>query len=83
MPVIFSFSEVASSGGLTSCGINLTDTYRHASIYTGKILTGAKPADLPVQQVTKLELVIIKTAKALGIEVPGSRPRRRDGRIDD
>jgi putative ABC transport system substrate-binding protein len=71
IPTMFEFREFAAAGGLMSYGPNLSDAYRLVGGYTGQILKGAKPADLPVQQSTKFELVInLKTAKVLGINVP-------------
>ena len=71
MPAIYQYRAFAAAGGLISYGGNITDLYRQVGVYTGRILAGAKPADLPVQQLTKVELIInLKTAKALGITVP-------------
>ena len=71
MPAIYSLRVFAEVGGLVSYGGNLVDLYQQAGIYAGKILGGAKPADLPIHQPVKFELVInLKTAKALGVEVP-------------
>jgi putative ABC transport system substrate-binding protein len=71
VPAIFPNREFAAAGGLTSYGSSNEDTYRLVGIYTGRVLKGEKPADLPVQQVTKVELIInLKTAKVLGLTVP-------------
>jgi putative ABC transport system substrate-binding protein len=71
VPAVFEYPEFAASGGLMSYGTDIVDQFRQAGILTGRILNGEKPADLPVQQTTKVELVInLKTAKALGITVP-------------
>jgi putative ABC transport system substrate-binding protein len=71
MPTIFQTPEFATAGGLMSYGGNLRDAYRQVGVYVGRILKGEKPADLPVQQSTKAELIInLKTAKTLGLTVP-------------
>jgi putative ABC transport system substrate-binding protein len=71
IPAIFFFPEFALAGGLMAYGTRLVDTYRLAATYTGRILKGAKPADLPIQQSTKIELIInLKTAQALGLTFP-------------
>jgi putative ABC transport system substrate-binding protein len=71
VPAIFQYREFAAAGGLLSYGSDSADSYHLAGIFTGRILKGAKPAELPVQQATKVELLInLKTAKALGLTVP-------------
>jgi putative ABC transport system substrate-binding protein len=71
VPAIYHFREFAAAGGLASYGIDVSDSHRQIGVYVGQILKGAKPAELPVLQPTKLELIInIKSARALGLQVP-------------
>jgi putative tryptophan/tyrosine transport system substrate-binding protein len=71
VPAIYAFHEYTAAGGLISYGPNLPEAFRIVGVYAGRILKGEKPADLPVQQVTRIQLVInLKTAKALGLIVP-------------
>ena len=71
MPAIYSQKEYIDEGGLMSYGTDFPDSYRRAAYYVDKILKGAKPADLPVQQAAKVEFIInLKTAKQIGLTIP-------------
>jgi putative tryptophan/tyrosine transport system substrate-binding protein len=79
MPTIYLYRQFVTAGGLMSYGASNTDSHRQLGVYTGRILGGAKPADLPVQQSMKIELFVnLKTARALGLAIPQSVLTRAD-----
>jgi putative ABC transport system substrate-binding protein len=83
LPGIYQFREYALAGGLLSYGAHLADAYRQFGVYAADILKGAKPGDLPVQQVVKFEMVInLRTAKAIGFEFPATFSARADEVIE-
>ena len=83
MPTVYDYRNFVVAGGLLSYGADFTETYHLAGNYTGRVLKGDKPADLPVQQATKVELYInLKTAKTLGVTIPSTLIGRADEVIE-
>jgi putative tryptophan/tyrosine transport system substrate-binding protein len=83
LPTLFGFREYPQAGGLMSYGANLVDMYRRVATHVDRILKGAKPGDLPIELPTKFQLVInLKTAKALGLDMPGTLLARADEVIE-
>jgi putative tryptophan/tyrosine transport system substrate-binding protein len=83
LPAIYQFRDFAATGGLMSYGTNLAEMSYMSGVYTGRLLKGERPAALPVQQATKIELIVnLKTAKALGLTVPSSLLGRADEIIE-
>jgi len=79
LPAIYGMTEITRAGGLMGYGVNLPDMYRHGASFVDRILKGIKPADIPIEQPTRFELVInLKTAKALGLTIPESVLVRAD-----